>query len=119
METKAQAVPSILHAEIDMLSRLTNAFANFSRAMMGLRQRLFRTTREAEPDNAPQPCLVRRIAPEDGHRSVRPNDYKRPNCADLIRTQNQLVEAMLHSMILARGESIEGSDKRNGPKSER
>ena len=119
METKASAVPSLLHPEIAMLSRLSDASANFSRAMMGLRQRLFRTTREAEPDNAPQPCLVRSIAPEDGHRSVRPNDYKRPNCADLIRTQNQLVEAMLHSMILARGESVEGSDKRNGPKSER
>ena len=115
METKASAVPSLLHPEIAMLSRLSDASANFSRAMTGLRQRLFRKTPKGEPENAAQPCFVCSMAPVDGQRPPPPNDRKLPDSADFIRTQNQLVQAMLHSMILACGETIGRSAEHKDP----
>lgn len=99
-------MPPSLNVEITMLPRLTNALAKWSGAIPSLRDRLFRKTRESEQAVVERRYLVlptKRVV----DRSFSPTS-KQPG-SEFIRTQNQLMEAMIKSMILASGGNVDGT----------
>jgi len=103
-----------------MLPRLANALTNSGRAIVSLRHRLFRKTRESEQGVVAQHCLLRATERIDDRRPSAPTDEQESlDGPEFIRTQSQLMTTMLESMILACGENVDGSTTRNGSKPKR
>ena len=102
-----------------MLPRLANALTNSGRAIVSLRHRLFRKTRESEQEVAAQHCLVRATKRVDDRPFAPTGEQESLDCPEFIRTQSQLMTTMLKSMILACGENVDGSATRNGSKPKR
>jgi hypothetical protein len=102
----ACAASSNLNVEIAMLPRLAAALANWGRAIASLRHHLFPRKREREQPVVELHCLVR---PTDriGDRSFSPT--RKRESSEFIRTQNQLMETMIKSMILASGGNVDGT----------
>jgi hypothetical protein len=107
----ACATPPSLDAEIPMLPRLAGALANWGRALARLRSR--RVPRETSETRqafvAPHHVVGPTQRVEDRPRASR----AKQESAEFIRTQNQLMEAMLKSMILASGGNIDESPRRD------
>ena len=108
-------------AEINrtMFTRLVDALPSCGRAIVSLRNRLFGKTRDSGQEVVAQHCLVRATQRVDGRRfgpSGRPESL---DSSEFTRTQSQLMETMLRSMILASGWSVEGSAKPNALKPKR
>jgi hypothetical protein len=118
MGTNACARPLNLSAEVSrpILPRLGIALANSTRAIASLRYRLFSKTRESEQGIVAQDCPVHATERVDDRAFIRSSEKETPGCAEFIQTQSQLMETMLHSMILASGGTVDGSASRNGSK---
>jgi hypothetical protein len=102
-----------------MFTRLVDALPNCGRAIVSLHHRLFRKRGESGQEVVRQYGLVRATQGVD-ERRFGPNSRKESlNSSDFTRTQSQLMETMLKSMILASGWSVEGSGKSNGAKPKR
>jgi hypothetical protein len=107
----ACATPPSLNAEITMLPRLAGTLANWGRALARLCPRLSRETVETRQGFVPPQHVagsVHRV--DDRPRAATAKEES----AEFIRTQNQLMEAMLKSMILASGGNVDDSPRRNG-----
>ena len=114
-------MPLSPNAEINrtMLTRLANALAKCGRAMVRRRPRLFRETCESGHGVDLQPCLVRAMKRVDDRPLASTRKEENLKGSDFSRTQSQLMETMLRSMILASGWSVDGSGSRDGLKPER
>ncbi|MFZ1218906.1 MAG: hypothetical protein WAO00_06400 [Chthoniobacterales bacterium] len=103
METNACSTPPILNAEFTMLSRLAITVRNYRRALVSLRQRLFRRTRGSKRAALAQHRLVPATERVDYRPSVSAGQEVSPDHAEFVRTQSQLMQTMLKAMILASG----------------
>jgi len=80
-----------------VFSRLATAWGNWRRAIVSLRQGLFRKSRPTEQEVETQPSQV---AKQTNDRPVAPAGAQESGCCpDCMRTQNQKLEAMLKLMI--------------------
>jgi hypothetical protein len=101
-----------------MPARLDNALANWDRALVNLRRRLFRKTPESEQEVVTQPGHVS-VAKRVDDRPVAPTVKSESlNDSEFIRTQSQLMQTMLKAMIVASGWSADGSARGNDRKPE-
>ena len=108
METNACATPSILNAEFTMLSQLAATLRNYRSALVSLRQRLFRKTRESEQVVVAPHRLVP-VTERVEYRPLAPTGQGvSPDHAEFVRTQSQLMQTMLKAMILASGWKDDG-----------
>lgn len=96
-----------LNAEFTMLSRLAPTLRNYGRAIVSLRQRLFRRTRESEQGIGAQPEVVHYAQPADDRPFVARGQQVSLEHAEFIRTQSQLMETMLKAMIVASGWKVD------------
>ena len=102
-----------------MLPRLANALTNSGRAVVSFRHRLFRKTRESEQGIVAQHCLVRAAKRIDDRQIAPTSEQESLDCPEFIRTQSQLMTTMLEFMVIACGENVDGSARRNGSKPQR
>jgi hypothetical protein len=101
-----------LNAEITMFPRLAGVLANLGRALARLRSGAPRETNETgQALVAPHQVVARPV--QRGDNPPRASRAKQES-AEFIRTQNQLMEAMLKSMILASGGNVDDSPRRDG-----
>ena len=102
-----------------MLPRLAIALANCGSAIVSLRHRLFRKTRESEHGVVEQDCLARATKQVDDRPFAPTREQENLDCPEFIQTQSQLMTTMLQSMMLASGWNVDGSTRRNGSKPKR
>jgi hypothetical protein len=102
--------PPSLNAQITMFPRLAGTLANWGRALARLRSRLPRETGETRQRFVAPNHAVGPVERDNRSRASR----AKQESAEFIRTQNQLMEAMLKSMILASGGNVDDSPRRNG-----
>ncbi len=102
-----------------MLSRLATTLRNRRRAIVSLRHRLLRKTRESEQGVVAQHCLVPTTTRVDDCPLAPTGEQESLDCPEFIQMQSQLMTTMLNSMILASGGNIDGSARRNGSKPDR
>jgi hypothetical protein len=110
LKINACAPPPSFNAEITMFPRLAGALANWGRALAGLRSRMARETGE------PRQALVgphHVVGPAERVDARPRTSTAKQESAEFIRTQNQLIEAMLKSMILASGGNVDDSPRRD------
>jgi hypothetical protein len=107
----ACVTPPSLNAEITMLPRLAGALANWGRALTRLRSRVPRETGQAVQDFVAPDHVIGPVQKVEDRRRA---SIAKQESAEFIRTQNQLMEAMLKSMILASGGNVDDSPRRDG-----
>jgi hypothetical protein len=118
MRTIAFATPLSLHEENSrtMLPRFT-ALANWGRGMLSRWDRLFRKTTEqgAVAQHCPHcpHCLARASKQSDDRPVASTGKLESVSQPEFIRTQSQLMETMLKSMIVASGWNVDGSARRD------
>ena len=81
---------------------------NYGRALVGLRHSLLGKKREIEQAVVAQPCVVRDPNQVNGSPSAWSSEPATPAHAEFLRTQSQLMETMLKTMILAAGWKVDG-----------
>ena len=91
-----------------MLPRLANVLANSGRGLASLCYRLFPEKRDDNRRNVVAQQIPAFARPQMHDRQSASNNTEEvPAYAEFIRTQSQLMETMLHSMIIACGEKVE------------
>ena len=102
-----------------MLPRLANVLAHSCRGVVSLCYRLFPEKSEGEHAVTAQRSPV--LATEQvGERISAPADvHEIPAYAEFVRTQSQIMQTMLQTMIIACGERVDGSPPQNGTKAKR
>ena len=114
MRTIAFATPLSLSEQNSMLPRLT-VLANWGRGLVSRRDRLFRRTTEPVAASQHRPhcahCLARATKQVEDRPITPIGKQENPSGPAFIRTQSQIMETMLKSMILASGWNVDG---RNG-----
>src|SRR5436189_3042467 len=121
MRTIAFATPLSLREENSrtMLPRLTTILANWSRVIASHSRQMFPQTRETEQEALTQHCphcshCLARASKQIDDRPFSPTGKQESvNGPEFIRTQSQIMETMLKSMILASGWNVDGSARRD------
>jgi len=117
MTTNVCVVPRILSAEITMPARLSATLRNYWRAIVNLRLWQIGKDREIEHAVVTEECVVRDAKRVNDSPSGSSGESTSPAYAEFIRTQSQLMEDMLKTIILAAGGEIDnGSANRDRSK---
>jgi hypothetical protein len=91
-----------------MLPRLSSAWANCGGAIVSRCGGLFRRTGESERGGVAELCSVPATKRVDDRPFSSTGKQERPDHAEFVRTQSQLMETMLKAMIVASGWKVDG-----------